>query len=422
MLIENRINQKLNQFPIIKKTIKRAYQYGMYLISDKKLFEGEIRRLSPSGDDSEYFYGYYDKSPWSLDGKYIICMKAKDTWSNVAPKEEADILLLDTVNNNAPKKIASTRSWNVQQGCMAQWLGPDFNNHIIYNDFRDGHYCAVILDIYTGEEKQVPLPIYALSPQGEFALTLDFSRLHRLRPGYGYSNLPDETKNEKVPTGICIWKVDLNTNDVTGIISYQQLLEFETRPEMIGAEHKVNHIMISPNGKRFMFLHRWFKGQRKYSRLITSNVDGTDMYNLSDDNMVSHCYWKNDDEIIAFANKKQTGEGYYLMKDRTPEFVRLWSDITSDGHPSYSPDKKYIVIDTYPNRKRMASIKLMTEEGGKTLACVFAPFKYDNDTRCDLHPRWNRDGTKICFDTVFSGHRELYEIDLVAMKGDVNGE
>ena len=74
-------------------------------------------------------------------------------------------------------------------------------------------------------------------------------------------------------------------------LNIQILLNFEPRSEMKeeGSVHKVNHIMLSPNGKRFMVLYRWFNGQRKYTRLITCNVDGTDMYVLSDDDMVSHC-------------------------------------------------------------------------------------------------------------------------------------
>lgn len=43
---------------------------------------------------------------------------------------------------------------------------------------------------------------------------------------------------------------------------------------------------------------------------------------------------------------------------------------------------------------------------------MFAPFKYDNDTRCDLHPRWNHAGNKICFDSVFEGHRGLYTVSI----------
>jgi len=60
----------------------------------------------------------------------------------------------------------------------------------------------------------------------------------------------------------------------------------------------------------------------------------------------------------------------------------------------------------------MASVKYIHGNSVKTIARVFAPFKYDNDTRCDLHPRWNRNGDKICIDSVFEGKRGLYVINL----------
>src|SRR5699024_5261318 len=103
-----------------------------------------------------------------------------------APKEAAEIVLFDTENNNSYKILGETHTWNVQQGCMLQWLGPNFNEKILYNDFRDGQYCSVILNVNTNEERILSMPVYSVAQDGEFALTLDFSRLHRLRPGYGY--------------------------------------------------------------------------------------------------------------------------------------------------------------------------------------------------------------------------------------------
>lgn len=423
MSLEQKINYQLNKYPAVKKVIKSVYQRVMYAISPKIKSEGNIIRLSPEDTEYEYFFGYYDKSPWDITDRYMLCIKAKDTWSDVSPKDVAEILMIDTEldekDENRVKKIADTRAWNVQQACMLQWLGPDFSSRIIYNDYRKGKYCSVVLKLETMEEKVFPAPVYAVSNDGKFALTLDFSRLYNLRPGYGYYNVPEKTKGVPLPDEPAIWKLDLESGKVTELFSYKDFASFETREEMIGKDivHKVNHLMLSPNNERFMVLYRWFKGERKYSRLITCNVDGTDMYVLSDDDMVSHCYWKSDEEIIAFENKKASGTGYYLMKDKTQEYKHLWPQITNDGHPSYSPDGKYVVIDSYPDRARIANVKILQDmdieaKEEKTIARVFAPFKYDNDTRCDLHPRWSRDGKKICFDSAFEGHRGLYVVQL----------
>lgn len=427
MSIEQKVNNYLNRIPVVKKVIKRCYQLGMYAISPKLKSEGDIIRVSPD-NKMEYFFGYYDKSPWDTTGRFMLCLRARNTWSDVAPHEPADILLIDVDSKSSHegfqlvdgawiKKIASTNAWNVQQSCMLQWLGPNFNSEIIYNDFRDGKYCSVIMNVWTGEERILPMPVYTVSDDGKTAMTLDFSRLHRLRKGYGYSNLPDSTASHKIPDSTCIWKIDLNTGDVSEVLKYTDFYGFEQRKEMIGAEHKVNHIMLSPSGKRFMVFHRWFNGQRKYTRLLTCNVDGSDMYNLSDDDMASHCYWKNEDEIIAFENKKNGGPGYYLMKDKSQEYQHLWAQFSNDGHPSYSPDRSLVVTDMYPDRARIAGVKVLKDtdieaKEVRVIARVFAPFKYDNDTRCDLHPRWRRDGKAICFDGIFEGHRGLYIVNI----------
>lgn len=419
MNIEQIINYQLNKCPWIKKYIKRGYQLTMYALSKKIKSEGNILRVSPD-DGHEYFFGYYDKTPWDATGRYMLCMRAKDTWSEPDPVGEADIILIDTEQGNSVRKLAATHTWNVQQGCMAQWLGPRCDKEIIYNDLRDGRYCSVVLNVETMEERLLPVPVYTVSADGRTALSLDFSRLHSLRLGYGYAVLPEKTKGEALPEEPCVWKLNVKTGELTEVLKYTDFAGFQPRPEMKEkrAVHKVNHLMLSPNGKRFMVLYRWFCGQRKYTRLITCNVDGTGMYLLSDDDMVSHCYWKNDEEILAFERKKEGGPGYYLMKDRTQQWQHLWPQLSNDGHPSYCPaDNSLVVFDTYPSRSRVQEVKLCrdTDVEGRQLriiARVFSPFKYDNDTRCDLHPRWSRDGKQVCFDSVFEGHRGLYVVKI----------
>lgn len=420
MSLEQKINYQLNKYPGIKKVVKSVYQHAMYAISPKIKSEGNIVRISPSDTSHEYFFGYYDKSPWDITDRYMLCMRANDTWSDVSPKEKADILLIDTTlsesDPNRVKKIAETSSWNVQQSCMLQWLGPDFSSRILFNDYRNGKYVSVIKEIESGAERVIDAPVYTVSADGKTALTLDFSRLYNLRPGYGYYNVPEKTAGVALPDATAVWMVDLERGEVTDLITYKDFANFQPRPEMqeAGSIHKVNHLMLSPNGKRFMVLYRWFIGERKYTRLITCNVDGSDMYVLSDDDMVSHCFWKDDEHILAFENKKDRGTGYYLMKDKTQEYTHCWPELTGDGHPSYSPDRSHIVTDSYPDRARIQYLRVMKDEDSKpeVVAKVFSPFKYDNDTRCDLHPRWNHTGNKVCFDSVFEGHRGLYIVDV----------
>lgn len=419
MSLEQKINYQLNKYPYVKKIIKRSYQLTMYAISPKIRAEGNLICVSPN-DELEYFFGYYDKSPWDATGRYMLCMRARNTWSEPDPIGKADIILIDTLDGNRVRKLAATHTWNVQQGCMAQWLGPSFTDKILYNDLRDGKYCSVVLNVTTMEERVLPIPVYTVSNDGRTALSLDFSRLHSLRLGYGYAELPEKTQGFALPDETCIWRLDIESCEVKELLKYPDFANFQPRREMkeSGSVHKVNHLMISPNGRRFMVLYRWFCGQRKYTRLITCNVDGSDMYVLSDDDMVSHCYWKNDEEILAFERKKDGGPGYYLMKDKTQEWQHLWPQLSNDGHPSYCPtDNSLVVFDTYPSRSRVQEVKLCrdTDIEGKDLkiiARVFSPFKYDNDTRCDLHPRWSRDGKKVCFDSVFEGHRGLYVVEV----------
>ena len=413
--IEQAGKRMFEQFPIIKRSAKRVYQLvSVATANDKFKSEGDVVRVSPD-DGFEYFYGYYDKSPWDMTDRYMICLKVKQAYKSVAPKEPGIVGIIDTQDDNKFRKIGITHSWNVQQGCMAQWMGPDYSSRIIYNDFRDGHYCSVIYNFQNKkEEKVLPMAAYDVARDGSFILSLDFSRLHRMRPGYGYSNLADITKGELCPDKGCIWKIDVESGKITELFKYTDFAAFEPDESMVGAEHKVNHLMISPNCKRFMVLHRWFRKGRKHTRLVTVNVDKTEMYNLSDDVFVSHCYWKNDDEILSFLRKKETGDHYYLMKDKTQEYQMYWPRLRTDGHCSYSPDGSLVVTDSYPNRKRMAFVYLCKEEQKQPvrIAKVYSPFRYDNDCRCDLHPRWNREGTKICIDSVHDGRRGLYIIPI----------
>jgi Tol biopolymer transport system component len=184
---------------------------------------------------------------------------------------------------------------------------------------------------------------------------------------------------------------------------------------MMHAFHKVNYIMINPSANRFMFIHSWILNGVKYDRLLTADINGENLYVLLDDNIVSHCNWKNDNTIIAWANTHEDGLHYYLLTDKSQE-KHIFGDkvLNTDGHPSYSPNGKYMITDTYPSFNRKQSLFLCNLETEKIskIAKVYANIGYKNENRCDLHPRWKRDSTEICFDGALGKYRQVYSLKI----------
>ena len=114
--LENMGKQALEQFPIVKHSAKRAYQLASVVTSNEKFkLEGDVVKVSPD-DGFEYFYGYYDKSPWDITNRFMICLKVRQAYKSVAPKETGIVGVIDTSDGNKFIKIGVTHSWNVQQG------------------------------------------------------------------------------------------------------------------------------------------------------------------------------------------------------------------------------------------------------------------------------------------------------------------
>ncbi len=70
-------------------------------------------------------------------------------------------------------------------------------------------------------------------------------------------------------------------------------------------------------------------------------------------------------------------------------------------------------------RPWLPQCKLMmydTDEDREFLLGRFlAPEPFSGEIRCDLHPRWSRDDRRICFDSVHTGCRQVYIMDVSAL-------
>ncbi|MBT4073705.1 MAG: hypothetical protein HOE75_08500 [Chloroflexi bacterium] len=369
---------------------------------------------------SHHYFGYYDKSPWNADGSLLLAHELESTDRAPAMGVMAKIGIIDAVTGKF-SPVSETATWNLQQGSMLQWLPPTFDNTLIHNAFENGRYVSVLMSSNGDRLATFDQPIYCVAPDGKSALTLDFSRLHRLRPGYGYINLPDATKNDIGPKFSGISQLDLVSGQSQLLVSIDFLKNLigSTSPE---TDHWVNHLEFNPSGDRFMFVLRWTDGARRLSRLIVCNADGGQPIIVADDGIVSHSAWKSDSEILSWSGQADTGIHYHVFDINSGESTTFApSQLLRDGHPSYSPDGGYVLTDTYPDRSRMQSLFLADSSGSelRKLGAFRSPLKYRGEIRCDLHPRWRRDGLKVCIDSTHSGTRQMYEIDIEPLLGDL---
>jgi hypothetical protein len=363
-----------------------------------------------------HFFGYYDKFCWNKSGRYLLGLESDFMERAPEAGDVAVIGLIDTADGNKWTPLAETTAWNWQQSCMLNWLPSEPESTIIYNQRIGDRYVSVIRNIQTGATRTLPRPIYCLSHDGKFSISGNFSRLHHCRPGYGYAGVPDPNFDDPHPKDDGLYWMDLETGDNRLIITLDQMRHFQPRDDMNYGRHWFNHFVVSPDNKRFTFLHRWEReGGGWYTRLFTANADGSEIHLLADDNHVSHYDWYKPDQVLAWATHRDLGMHYLLYTDKTSKVEILGEDVFSvDGHCSYSPDRKWMLTDTYPDKEHNRTLMLyhLASETRIDIGKFYAPPELQGPIRCDLHPRWKRDGRQVCIDSAHEGHRQIYVIDV----------
>jgi hypothetical protein len=294
---------------------------------------------------------------------------------------------------------------------------PTAPDRLVIHNAREGdRYVSVIRDVASGATRTLPLPVYAVSNDGRSAVTLNFSRVHRTRPGYGYNGVPDRWADDPHPDEDGIYWIDLETGEHRLIVSLAQISAFRTDDSMAYGHHWFNHLQFNTDDSRFLFLHRWQVEDGRRTRMFTANPDGSDICCVSDHDMVSHFDWRDPDHILAWATRRDIGDRYFLFRDRSDE-IRVIGEgqLTVDGHCSYGPDRRWILTDTYPDRQTQERTLLLfrpDEDRRIDIGRFYSPPDVTGEIRCDLHPRWSRDGTEVCIDSVHEGERQMYVIDV----------
>lgn len=379
---------------------------------------GDARDLAEpvSLGPKHHFFGYYEKSPWNASQTKMLAHEAAFNDRAPGPDDRLSIGVIHLADRRF-EPLAETHAWNWQQGAMLQWHPADRERLFVHNDRREGRFIGIVRDLSGAEVRAYDRPVYALLPDATSAYSVNFARLADLRPGYGYAGLPDPFAREAHPEADGLWQIDLASGASRLVVSLDALALRNPKPSMQGGMHYVNHVQPSRSGRWIAFFHIWTVGEHGWEvRFYVCRPDGSELRCLLDSGRVSHYDWQGDDAILVWANHPETGKPHFLHVGLDGA-VRVFGTDTlpEDGHCTFSPDGRWVLNDTYPDRFDMRTLMLVQWPSGQRidLARLYSPKSaWWGEIRCDLHPRWRPDGKQVCIDSVHEGTRQMYVIDV----------
>ncbi|MFC4220513.1 hypothetical protein [Flagellimonas marina] len=412
---EKLVYDAVKKNPNIKLKVRNIYQSVFDLLPNKKDFStNEIQAKEG------YFFGFHDVSPFSFDDTKLLANRLTIPFR--MPKR-GDILEVGYFHFDGKMrdyvKIGDCHAWNYHKGCRLQWAGED---HVIYNDAVGDELVSQLCCVSKKQTKTIPFPIDSASFCGTMATSFSYGRLEKLMPGYGYA-YEDETYNHlKVPseTGLFLGNLTKGTREL--ILSLDDLSKVgDISLSDLESHHYVTHSLFSPDNRYISFLHRWVNEDnvlKRWSRLVVYDLVTKKCHVAPTNDMVSHYVWNKKNQIVAYCRVGDIDSHVLFEEPTLQKFKRVaYPKLNSDGHQSFITPETF-VTDTYPDKYRMANLYKVDSTSNETvlLARINSFKKFQSRTRkhwcCDLHPRMNRKGDVVCFDSVHTGERALCTMDI----------
>lgn len=370
-----------------------------------------------------HWFAYYDKLEFDPTCRYVLGMEVDFEHRSPTPDDVIKVGMVDLAEGDNWIELGQSRAWCWQQGCMLQWR-PGSGSEVLWNDRQGDRFVCHILDVFTRQKRTIPHPVYTVSPDGRWAVSPDFRRVNEMRPGYGYVGLPDPNRDVLAPADSGIFRIDLDTGEQQLAVSLADIarLPYE-RENLAKAKHYFNHLLTSPDGTRFEFLHRWgFPEWKGGTRMLTAAKDGSDIRVVDPSGRTSHFIWRDPHHILAWSWHESHQSGFYLFEDKTGGAVEIVGkdSMPQNGHCTYLPGNAWILNDTYPDKNRNQNVYLyhVANRRRVPLGSFHLPQEYRGEWRCDSHPRYSPDGRSVVIDSPHTGEgRQLHLIDISGIVG-----
>lgn len=405
-----------------------------------------IAAQTPEGH--QHFFGFHDVSPWSHDDKMLAVLRVPPELRATPKSSDSAEVCVWEPDASALRRLAATRAFNWQQGARVQWL-PAAPGQLVFNDIQEGRPVSRVLDVSEGLAGPVVPAVYALHPSGSFGLAPDWHRLSEFWRGYSYDlpaggrpgcGEPGDLRRVEIPDG--------REGVLVPIAEVRGLCGQGTGA---AASDFLSHATFSPSGARLCFMYRRFSEDGAlFSFFLACNADGSGLRVLAREKC-SHFDWLDDDRLMIWTRKlpgqaaalraggwtkrfpfkqmvkllrtlnpnlKQSlfAESYYEVDYLQPGQMKPVGAgaLEQDGHPMFTPDRKWMVTDTYVFEGSQPLILFRMADGKRFDVARFPahPEFLAPELKCDLHPRLDRSGRRVAVDSAHSGMRQLYVVDI----------
>ena len=193
----------------------------------------------------------------------------------------------------------------------------------------------------------------------------------------------------------------------------------------------MNHIIFNATSDRVLWLFRqcentngdvgcWWK-----TFMYTSDLTGKDAACILPEpywtGMISHQIWgRTRNEILVDAKWNSKTHSAVVLEDNVSPFVSKEISPSHGGMSRmvFSPDGKTIAADGYPIDGYQVLCLIDVATGKVTEIGKFRhqlPAGTTVDVRCDIHPRWSHDGKTLTVDSIDSGKRAIYMLDVTEL-------
>lgn len=374
----------------------------------------------------EHKHAYYYLCPWSPDGRSLLLMRY------VRENPEADICVVDTSTGKIAT-VGKTARWNSHSAAFQQWT---VDGRIVYvTGSADRVNVVVVQSDGSGERSYLASGLddqVCVSPDGRWVYSA--SPMAEMFPGDAIAQRDDKG----------LIRMNLKTGESELILSIDQALAVVPARDAIASFHLYfKRIIPHPHLPRLLVNLTnalWDVGgkERSVRTIISVNLDGSAAAFVG--TIVHHPCWHPLEDCVVANVRDDAGKlRFGLLRSATPESPEHIPAAPGSGHPSFSPDGRWLCTDgAGPDGKmvvfcdpRTGEFTVAAEVSG--VGADYATFKAlserkQGDTVIDAlaragtatgktwqthgHPVWSPDGSAVLFNADTGQGSQLYFVDV----------